>query len=136
MTTKRPEIAIETSDDGAAWHEVVFRYKAGDVHRRPRFVAPHQPRLDWQMWFAALNPRRAAPWIEGLMLRILEGSPSVIGLLDDPALDGRPPKFIRLVMYDYRFTTPDEAAAAGGAWWVRERRGELTAPLSRENFRR
>ena len=49
MTTSRPEIAIETSDDALSWHEVAFPYKAGDVNRRPRFVAPHQPRLDWQM---------------------------------------------------------------------------------------
>ena len=136
MTTKRPELAIETSDDGATWHEVLFPYKAGDVHRRPRFAAPHQPRLDWQMWFAALNPRRAGTWLEGLMLRILEGSPPVLRLLDDPVLLEKRPRFIRLVMYDYRFTTSEEAAASGGAWWARERRGELTAALSRDSFRR
>jgi len=135
MTTSRPEIVIETSDDGAAWHEVVFPYKPGDVLRRPRFVAPHQPRLDWQMWFAALDPRRAGPWLERLLLRLLEGSPAVVRLLDDPALLGKPPRFVRLALYDYRFTTPEEARDSGGAWWTRERRGELTSTLSLDSFR-
>jgi lipase maturation factor 1 len=135
MTTARPEIAIEASDDGVAWREVVFRYKAGDVMRHPRFVAPHQPRLDWQMWFAALDARRAGPWLESLLFRILEGSPPVLRLLDDPPLVARPPKFVRLVMYDYRFTTADEAKASGGAWWHRERRGEMTASLTIDSFR-
>jgi hypothetical protein len=135
MTTSRPEIAIETSDDAQTWHEVAFRYKAGDVHRRPRFVAPHQPRLDWQMWFAALDPRGAEPWLVALLRRILEGSPPVVRLLDDPALLAKPPRYVRLVMYEYGFTTPGDAAAESGAWWTRERRGELTPALSLDSFR-
>src|SRR5262249_43749327 len=55
MTTTRPEIILEGSDDATNWQPYDFKWKAGDVNRRPRFVAPHQPRLDWQMWFAALN---------------------------------------------------------------------------------
>ena len=55
MTTGRPEIIVEGSDDGVTWHAYEFKWKPGDVHRRPWFVAPHQPRLDWQMWFAALS---------------------------------------------------------------------------------
>ena len=56
MTTQRPEIVIEGSRDDQHWTEYEFRYKAGDVRRRPEFVAPYHPRLDWQMWFAALDP--------------------------------------------------------------------------------
>ena len=130
MTTSRPEIVIETSDDARTWHEVAFRYKPGDVKRRPRFVAPHQPRLDWQMWFAALNPPRAGPWLTALLRRMLEGSPAVLRLFDDETLLAKPPRYVRLVLYEYGFTTPDEAAAEGGAWWKRERRGELTVALS------
>src|SRR6185437_4658084 len=55
MTTARPEIAIEGSDDGRTWREYPFRYKPSELDRAPRWVAPHQPRLDWQMWFAALR---------------------------------------------------------------------------------
>lgn len=40
---------------GGPWWEVPFAYKPGNVSRAPPLVAPHQPRLDWQMWFAALG---------------------------------------------------------------------------------
>jgi hypothetical protein len=136
MTTSRPEIVVETSDDGATWREVVFRHKPGDVDKRPMFVAPHQPRLDWQMWFAALSPRHAAPWLQRFVLRLLEGSPPVVRLLEDPRLFEKPPHYVRLVMYDYTFTTKEDAAKNPGAWWKRERRGELTSALSLDSFRR
>ena len=55
MTTTRPEIVFEGSDDGTKWEEYEFRCKPGDLRRPPPWVAPHQPRLDWQMWFAALS---------------------------------------------------------------------------------
>jgi hypothetical protein len=45
MTTKRPEIVIEGSDDGVTWKEYEFKWKPGDVNRAPAFVAPHMPRL-------------------------------------------------------------------------------------------
>src|SRR5437870_9099362 len=67
MTTERPEIVIEGSRDSVHWREYEFRWKPGDVTRRPGFVAPHQPRLDWQMWFAALDPAGAEALLAGLM---------------------------------------------------------------------
>src|SRR5262249_42415753 len=51
MTTFRHEIVLQGSDDGETWRDYEFSWKPGDVMRRPGFVAPHQPRLDWQMWF-------------------------------------------------------------------------------------
>ena len=63
MTTRRSEIVIEGSADGAQWREYGFRWKPGDVKRRPEFVAPHMPRLDWQMWFAALGDWRSETWV-------------------------------------------------------------------------
>src|SRR5712671_3084089 len=64
MTTMRPEIILEGSEDGAAWVEYEFRYQAGDAHRRPPWVAPHQPRLDWQIWFAALGRFDDNEWFQ------------------------------------------------------------------------
>ena len=55
MTNSRPEIIIEGSNDGENWLPYEFKWKPGDVNRRPGLVAPFQPRLDWQMWFAALE---------------------------------------------------------------------------------
>ncbi len=122
MTTERPEIVIEGSADGVAWIPYEFRWKPGDVRRRPRFVAPHQPRLDWQMWFAALGGYAQNPWLSRLLDRLLEGSPEVEGLLGTDPFPGKPPKFMRAVLYDYRFTDAEERRRTG-AWWRRRALG-------------
>ena len=126
MTTERPEIEIEGSADGVMWQPYEFRYKAGDPLQRPPWVAPHQPRLDWDMWFAALSPFYAEPWFENFRRRLLEASPDVLRLLARDPFNGERPRAIRAVAYNYRFSTRAERAATG-AWWVRERLG-LYAP--------
>jgi hypothetical protein len=130
MTTARSEIIIEGSDDGTAWRAYEFKYKPGDLARRPGFVEPHQPRLDWQMWFAALSSYEATPWFEALLVRLLEGSPPVLGLLARNPFPAHPPMYVRAVRYDYRFTTPAERRATG-AWWSRVPRGPYSPVLSR-----
>src|SRR5271170_5611069 len=117
MTVTRPEIVIEGSDDGHVWREFVFRYKPGPVSRPSLWNIPHQPRLDWQMWFAALGSVRENPWTIGLMQRLLEGSPAVLALLDSNPFADAPPKYVRAWLYDYRFADP--RARAQGQWWVR-----------------
>jgi predicted DCC family thiol-disulfide oxidoreductase YuxK len=104
MTTERPEIIIEGSNDGHEWLAYEFKYKPGDPKRGPVFIAPFQPRLDWQMWFAAMRPIRFSPWVGGLLYRIHEGSPAVLGLLAKNPFPDAPPKYIRAMLYEYRFT--------------------------------
>jgi len=128
MTTARPEIIIEGSDDGKTWLPYEFKYKAGDVNRRPGFVAPHQPRLDWQMWFAALRPNGRDRWFVGLCVRLLEGSPDVLALLERNPFPGKPPRYLRAEYYDYQFTNFAERRATG-AWWRRKRIGEYLPPV-------
>jgi predicted DCC family thiol-disulfide oxidoreductase YuxK len=118
MTTGRPEIVIEGSADGQVWREYVFRFKPGPVTRRARWSIPHQPRLDWQMWFAALGDHTDNPWFESLMRRLLEGSPPVLALLEANPFPDRPPKYVRAQLYDYRFADASTRAATG-QWWVR-----------------
>ena len=116
MTMSRPEILIEGSRDGAEWRPYAFRWKPGDPRGRPGFVAPHMPRLDWQMWFAALGPCEDSPWFQAFVGRLLEGSPPVVGLLArDPFPEG-PPRFIRSTLHDYRFTDV-KTLRADGTWW-------------------
>jgi len=129
MTTERPEIVVEGSADGTVWKPYEFRWKPGDPERRPRFVAPYQPRLDWQMWFAALDPIGNRALLEGLVQRLLDGSPDVLGLLGSNPFPDQPPKFLRLMYFRYFFSSP-ETRAATGAWWSREPRGSLTKPVS------
>ncbi len=116
MTTSRPEIVVEGSNDGQTWREYEFKYKPGDLKRRPPIVAPHQPRLDWQMWFAALGDYRGNPWFVNLMVRLLEGSPEVLALLERNPFPTAPPRYIRAARYDYHFTRN----RTDGAWWRRE----------------
>ncbi len=129
MTTSRPEIIVEGSHDGVAWLPYEFRHKPGDLQRRPTFVAPHQPRLDWQMWFAALGDVRGNQWFVSFCFRLLQGKPEVLALLEKNPFPNKPPRFIRASLYDYHFTTADERRASG-AWWKRERTGEYCPPLS------
>ncbi|HUJ23588.1 MAG TPA: lipase maturation factor family protein [Bryobacteraceae bacterium] len=122
MTTTRPEIIVEGSDDGVNWREYSFKYKPGDVMRRPRWNIPHQPRLDWQMWFAALGTASNNPWFAGFLQRLLENSPAVTALLDRNPFPDKPPRYVRALVYDYRYTSPEEGKATG-AWWVRRLEG-------------
>jgi predicted DCC family thiol-disulfide oxidoreductase YuxK len=127
MTVERPEIAIEGSDDGETWREYTFRYKMGRPDARPRWVAPHQPRLDWQMWFAALGS--PPTWLLSLLMRLLEGAPDVLALLASNPFPDRPPRYVRAVLSDYKMT---DLATRGstGAWWRREELGLYVPPLS------
>jgi hypothetical protein len=127
MTTRRPEIVIEGSNDGIHWREYQLRYKPGATNRSPRFVAPHQPRLDWQMWFAALGPPPA--WFESFLLRLLQGSPEVLRLLGSNPFPDRPPLMVRALLYDYAFTDR-ETRKRTGAWWQRQLLGLYFPPCS------
>jgi hypothetical protein len=118
MTTERPEILLEGSDDGKTWRPYEFRWKPGDVERRPRFVEPHMPRLDWRMWFAALGSAPREGWFYPFCLRLLEGSKPVLDLLATDPFPDRPPKYVRAQLYDYRFTRLGDAEDPK-AWWKR-----------------
>jgi len=124
MTTERPELAIEGSRDGVHWSEYAFRWKPGPVARRPGFVEPYHPRLDWQMWFAALDPMSSLPLLRALSQQLQAGTPDVLALLARNPFPGGPPRFIRFAQYDYRFTTSAERSRSG-AWWRRELVGYL-----------
>jgi len=130
MTTERREIVIEGSQDGQSWEPYEFRWKPGDLQRRPSFVAPHQPRLDWQMWFAALGDYRRNPWLISLMRRLLDGAAPVLDLLASNPFPDQPPRHVRAVIYDYRFTDVDTRRATG-QWWLRGDSKPYTPTLSR-----
>ncbi len=122
MTTSRLEIVVQGSSDGQTWQDYEFKNKPGDPRRRPPWVEPCQPRLDWQMWFAALGNYSDNRWFVNLMIRLLQGSPDVLRLLaKNPFPDG-PPLYVRAVAYDYHFTNFAERRATGD-WWRRELTG-------------
>lgn len=127
MTKDRPEIVFEGSRDGQRWEEYRLKYKPGKLEERPRFVAPHQPRLDWQLWFAALEHRyhprsRNANWFSAMMKGLLDGSPEALDFFEYQPFRDRPPEFVRAKLYFYEFTTLKEKKETG-QWWKRKPKG-------------
>ena len=130
MTTTRPEIVIEGSNDGTEWKSYEFKYKPGDLRKHPSFVEPHQPRLDWQMWFAALGNYQSNDWFVPFCTRLLDGSPEVLSLLAHNPFPVAPPKFVRAMWYEYHFTTIAGRRSTGN-WWTREWKGAYSPVFSR-----
>lgn len=126
MTTERPEIEIEVSDDGLLWLPIQFKWKPGPRDRNPGQCAPHQPRLDWQMWFAALYPgfdpgRDGQPnspvfWFGRFLSALLEHKRPVWDLLDEPPFPIQDIRHARARLYQYHFTSADERPASGHVW--------------------
>lgn len=119
MTKTRAEIIIEGSHDGVSWLPYEFPWKPGDVTRRPGFIAPWQPRLDWQMWFASLGSCADNPWVLELQQRLLTNAPEVLKLFEKNPFPNAPPRLMRTRMFEYRFAPWSEA----GVWWTRTETG-------------
>ncbi len=124
MTKSRPEIVLEGSADGVTWTPYEFKWKPGRLDRRPAFVAPYQPRLDWQMWFAALGTCSDQPWLLSFQRHLLSGTPEVVGLLESSPFPAAPPRYVRALLYEYRFSSEK------GQWWTRTLTGEYCPPLA------
>jgi lipase maturation factor 1 len=138
MTAERNEIAVEVSADGQVWHEVPFRYKPTSEQSSLHWVAPFQPRLDWQFWFAAFSSEydlqrdRGQPhmnWYGMFLQRLLENNELTWSLLGDPPIPINSVRSVRAVSYRYRFTTPAERKATG-SYWHRQVQGRFTAAAS------
>ncbi|MEE2789839.1 MAG: lipase maturation factor family protein [Myxococcota bacterium] len=116
MTKTRPELLVEGSRDGQTWQRYRFKYKPSQQGDALRFAGVHMPRLDWQMWFAALYPRCSTRWFFGFLEALLEGSPSVRALLaEDPFADA-PPRYLRVKRASAVFTTAAQRRDTGNAW--------------------
>uniref|UniRef100_A0A667ZF12 Lipase maturation factor n=1 Tax=Myripristis murdjan TaxID=586833 RepID=A0A667ZF12_9TELE len=119
----RPEVVIEGSNDRVTWTEIEFMYKPGNLSAPPAVVTPHQPRLDWQMWFAALGSYTQAPWFTSLMYRLLQGKRDVIELIQSDVTQypfhQEPPTYLRAHRYKYWFTEPKADGSYPERWWRR-----------------
>jgi predicted DCC family thiol-disulfide oxidoreductase YuxK len=124
MTKQRAEIIIEGSADGIEWRVYELPYKPGLLDRAPVWAAPHQPRLDWQLWFAALAPVEQNPWFKNLVVRLLMGSQPVLDLFAYNPFPDEPPKYVRAKLYQYHFSDWDTRRETG-AWWTRTYAGEF-----------
>ena len=126
MKTQRIELEIQGSVQGEKWRTYGFRYKPSDLDRVPAIMMPHQPRLDWQMWFVTLHPIHL-PWFQHFLQGLLNNTPRVTGLLAHNPFPAAPPRYLRVNAYRYRYTTVQERKETG-QWWKRESLGPF-APL-------
>jgi hypothetical protein len=134
VTRPRYEVVIfGTAGDEAggdtAWKEYAFVGKPGDPARRPPQIAPYHLRLDWLMWFCGFTEWYGQPWFANLMAKLLQNDAKTLSLLAGNPFPDKPPRFVRAVLYEYRFTTPEERRKTG-AWWVRELRGDYFPAVS------
>ena len=126
MTTERPEIIVEGSNDGVAWSAYEFRVQA---RRRPpraagRRAAPAAPRLA-----DVVRRARQLP-VESLVRELHD--PPVTGRADVSCgcckynpFPNAPPKYIRARVYLYHFTH-----WGSRDWWTREERGTYFPAVS------
>lgn len=134
MTTERYELSIEGSLNGDDWHLYEFRFKPNGPTDLS-FAGLHMPRLDWQMWFAALYPRCSRRWIFGLMDGLLENAGPVTALLRKNPFQDEPPKFIRIRKSRARFSTEDENSASNAYWHFEMQRALYCPILTLEKLR-
>jgi hypothetical protein len=130
----RREVVIEGTDeqevtDKTVWREYEFKGKPGALCRVPAQWAPYHLRLDWLMWFAAISPHYAYPWLRPFMLRLLQNDPSTLRLLRHNPFPASPPRYVRAQLYRYRFTTAAELRR-DHAWWHRTLEGSYLRPMS------
>ncbi len=125
MTKQRAEITLEGTLDHLTWERYEFPWKPGALERRPRFVAPWQPRLDWQMWFAALGSCDRDPWVLSLQRQLLRDAPEVRALFVRLPFNGARPIALRTRVEDYRFAP----LASPGVWWTASEAGPYCPPV-------
>jgi hypothetical protein len=127
ITRERVEPQFETSvDGGRTWTEQHMWHKPGDPARAPDLVAPHQPRVDFQLWFYGLAYQRREPaYVATLVGRLCDDPSAIAALFRTPLPDH--PDAVRIDYWRHHFTTPAERRATG-AWWRRESIG-TTRPI-------
>ena len=127
----RYEIVFEGTEDAALsaqtnWQEYEFKAKPGNPRRRPALVAPYQPRIDWQIWFAAMSTPDQYPWTLHFVWKLLHNDAGTLSLLANNPFPGKAPRFIRAQYYRYQFAPPGDP---GGSWWNRTLVGDWLPPL-------
>jgi len=130
----RREVVIEGTEDErltpqTLWKEYEFKGKPGAVRRLPRQWAPYHLRLDWLMWFAAISPGYAEPWLRPFLQRLLRNDQPTLRLLRHNPFPDSPPRYVRAQLYQYRFTTLAELRR-DRAWWHRTLIGGYVRPMT------
>jgi hypothetical protein len=145
ITRPRYEVIIEgTTEENITpttiWREYQFKAKPGDIYKMPPQVAPYHLRLDWLMWFQPFRAQVSRdgvtvygydPWFVNFMAKLLQNDKATLSLMRPSPFGETPPKYVRALLYEYHFTTP-EIRKKTGVWWQRELRGVYFPPVSLE----
>jgi hypothetical protein len=129
MTPHRYEIEFQGSNDGQNWVAYPFRYKPQDVRERPGIYAPYQPRFDWNLWFASLGSWLQNPLVPRTEELLLQGDQDVLGLFAGNPFPNAPPKYVRAVIWQYWFSTPEQKREQG-VWWTRQYLGTYAPTIT------
>jgi lipase maturation factor 1 len=100
---------------GEQWLPQYLKYKPGPLDGELAFVAPHQPRLDFRLWFYGLSQQRGTPtYIVNLLRRLCQDPNAVAPFFAEP-----PPSAVaaaRVAFWRYRFSSSAERASSGQLW--------------------
>lgn len=129
---ERPNVIFEgTMDDSASdssnWKPYIYKALPVALDKRPPQIAPYQLHLDWQMWFASMATPEEYPWTYNLVWKLLHNDKNAVSLFASNPFPGKPPRYIRAVLYRYSFAKPGNSQ---GDWWKRERIGTWLPPMS------
>lgn len=132
---QRYNIVFEGTDDDttggrARWRPYVYKYLPTLPGEAPKQIAPYQPHLDWQMWFAAMGTPGEYPWTYNLVWKLLHNDPATLSLFAANPFSGQPPRYVRAVLYIYKFAKPGNPRHL---WWTRQKLGDWLPPLSADN---
>jgi hypothetical protein len=122
----------DTTGGKANWKPYIYKDLPVLLDQRPPQIAPYQPHLDWQMWFAAMSTPDQYPWTYNLVWKLLHNDPGAISLFAGNPFPAKPPRFIRAVLYSYKFADPGNPQSL---YWTRERIGDWMPVLSVDDMR-
>ncbi|MBO0912013.1 MAG: lipase maturation factor family protein [Acidobacteria bacterium] len=131
MTRGRYEIEFQGSSDGENWVAYPFRFKPQELDQPPGIYAPYQPRFDWNLWFASLGVWREYPIVPNTELRLLTNDDAVLALFARNPFPQQPPRQIRVLLWQYWFTSLAEKRRTG-MWWRRQNLGLYAPTLERQ----
>ena len=118
--------------DQANWQPYIYKGLPVLTDKQPPQVAPYHLRLDWQMWFAAMSVPEEYPWTYHLIWKLLHNDAQALSLFKEEPFSGKPPKYVRAVLYQYQFAEPGNKE---GSWWNRRRISDWIPAMSADDPR-
>ena len=131
MTHRRHHVEFEGSNDGGrTWRTYRYKWQPQDTDQAPRFMAPHLPRFDWNLWFATLSTWKEYPFVMQTAMKLIDQEEDVIALFKENPFEDNAPEIIRFPLYRYRFTEL-ETLTSKGEYWHREPVGYYAPAVTR-----